>query len=48
MNLWRGFIEDQAGERLDHVKEMLTDQRDFAKFARSVIARYGLWRSVGR
>ena len=47
MELWRGFIEDQAGGRLDHVAEVLDDQRAFAKFAREVIADLGYGDQLG-
>ncbi len=47
MELWRGFIEDQAGGRLDHVNDVLSDQRAFAKFAREVIADLGYGDQLG-
>ncbi len=47
MELWRGFIEDQAGGRLDHVTDVLSDQRAFAKFAREVIADLGYGDQLG-
>ena len=47
MELWRGFIEDQAGETLEDLGEVLADQRSFAKFARQVIADLGYGDQLG-
>jgi cobaltochelatase CobT len=47
MNLWRGFIEDQAGERLEDLGEVLADQKQFAKFARSLIRDLGYGDQLG-
>ena len=37
MELWRGFIEDQAGGTLEGLQDKLHDQAAFARFARKVI-----------
>jgi cobaltochelatase CobT len=47
MNLWRGFIEEQAGERLGSLDEVLADQKLFAKFARSLIQDLGYGDQLG-
>jgi cobaltochelatase CobT len=47
MNLWRGFIEEQAGTRLGGLDEVLADQRSFAKFARSLIRDLGYGDQLG-
>jgi cobaltochelatase CobT len=47
MDLWRGFIEDQAGDRLDDLKDILSDQTEFAKFARKVISDLGYGDQLG-
>jgi cobaltochelatase CobT len=47
MNLWRGFIENQAGSRLDDLQEVLSDQKTFAKFARSLIQDLGYGDQLG-
>ncbi|MCL3882646.1 cobaltochelatase subunit CobT [Marivita sp. GX14005] len=47
MNLWRGFIEDQAGGKLEDVQDVLSDQAAFARFARSVITDLGYGDQLG-
>lgn len=47
MDLWRGFIEDHAGETLDNVTDLLADQQAFAKFARQMIADLGYADQLG-
>ena len=47
MNLWRGFIEDQAGGTLDTLDHVLTDQAAFARLARKVIADLGYGDQLG-
>ncbi|MCI2398620.1 cobaltochelatase subunit CobT [Aliiroseovarius subalbicans] len=47
MNLWRDFIEGQAGETLEDLNATLSDQREFAKFARQVIDDLGYGDQLG-
>ncbi|ALG89844.1 MULTISPECIES: cobaltochelatase subunit CobT [Actibacterium] len=47
MELWRGFIEEQAGDTLDNLEETLTDQSAFARFARQVIRDLGYGDQLG-
>ncbi|SFA80129.1 cobaltochelatase CobT subunit [Poseidonocella pacifica] len=47
MQLWRGFIEEQAGDTLEDVKERLADQADFARFARRIIQDLGYGDQLG-
>ncbi|RYH02696.1 cobaltochelatase subunit CobT [Salipiger sp. IMCC34102] len=47
MDLWRGFIENQAGGTLDNLGDTLSDQRAFAKFARQVISDLGYGDQLG-
>ena len=47
MNLWRGFIEESCGDRLDSLTDMLSDQREFAKFARKLIEDLGYGDQLG-
>ncbi|SFL94199.1 cobaltochelatase subunit CobT [Shimia aestuarii] len=47
MELWRGFIEQSAGEHLDDLQEMLSDQQGFAKFARQIIEDLGYGDQLG-
>lgn len=47
MNLWREYIETQAGETLEGLQERLEDQADFARFARQVIADLGYGDQLG-
>ena len=47
MELWRGFIEEQAGGTLDDMDSVLNDQSQFAKFARQVITDLGYGDQLG-
>ncbi|SNX69156.1 cobaltochelatase CobT subunit [Cereibacter ovatus] len=47
MNLWRGFIEGQAGETLQSLDEVLGDQAAFARLARRVISDLGYGDQLG-
>ncbi|MGR3512636.1 MAG: cobaltochelatase subunit CobT [Paracoccaceae bacterium] len=47
LDLWRGFIEDQAGETLENLDDMLDDQAAFARFARQVITDLGYGDQLG-
>ncbi|PVA07028.1 cobaltochelatase subunit CobT [Thalassorhabdomicrobium marinisediminis] len=47
MDLWRGFIEDNAGGTLEGLEDTLEDQTAFAKFARQVIADMGYGDQLG-
>ena len=47
MDLWRGFIEEQAGDTLEDLSETLSDQAGFARFARQVIEDLGYGDQLG-
>ena len=47
MDLWRGFIEDQAGGTLEDLSAKLSDQKEFARFARQVIEDLGYGDQLG-
>ena len=47
MELWRGFIEEQASGTLDNLENALSDQRQFAKFARQIISDLGYGDQLG-
>ncbi len=47
MNLWRGYIEEQAGGTLEKLDEILSDQAEFAKFTRQVIKDLGYGDQLG-
>lgn len=47
MELWRGFIEEQAGDTLDSLRDTLADQAAFARLARQVIADLGYGDQLG-
>ncbi|MXQ06637.1 cobaltochelatase subunit CobT [Alphaproteobacteria bacterium GH1-50] len=47
MELWRGFIEEQAGGTLDGLKAALADQSNFARFTRQVITDLGYGDQIG-
>ena len=47
MELWRGFIEDQAGGTLENLNDILEDQSAFAKFARQMISDLGYGDQLG-
>ncbi|EDM71171.1 aerobic cobaltochelatase CobT subunit [Roseobacter sp. AzwK-3b] len=47
MNLWRDFIEQQAGGTLENLEKTLADQTEFARFARKVIEDLGYGDQLG-
>ncbi|WP_095589982.1 cobaltochelatase subunit CobT [Actibacterium ureilyticum] len=47
MELWRGFIEEQAGGTLEGLEDTLNDQAAFARFARQVIDDLGYGDQLG-
>ncbi len=47
MDLWRPFIEGQAGGSLDHIGETLADQAAFARLARQIIKDLGYGDQLG-
>ncbi len=47
MELWRPFIEEQAGGTLEDLGDVLNDQAAFAKFARQVITDLGYGDQLG-
>ncbi len=47
MELWRGYIEQQAGGTLEDLQEILDDQSAFAKFARQIIKDLGYGDQLG-
>jgi cobaltochelatase CobT len=47
MNLWRGFMEEQAGQTLENIDHVLADQAAFARLARKVIADLGYGDQLG-
>ncbi|MBC7165304.1 MAG: cobaltochelatase subunit CobT [Roseovarius sp.] len=47
MDLWRDFIEKQAGGTLENLHDMLADQADFARLARRVIEDLGYGDQLG-
>ena len=47
MELWRPFIEDQAGGTLDDLQAKLSNQTEFAKFARQMIEDLGYGDQLG-
>ena len=47
MNLWRGFIEEQAGGSLENLGDALADQAAFARLTRKVIADLGYGDQLG-
>ncbi|MBE0453326.1 cobaltochelatase subunit CobT [Roseovarius autotrophicus] len=47
MDLWRGFIEEQAGGTLEKLQDILADQSDFARFARRMIEDLGYGDQLG-
>ncbi len=47
LNLWRGFIEEQGGNTLETLDEMLPDQAAFARLARRLIADLGYADQLG-
>ena len=47
MDLWRPFIEEQAGGTLENIEALLDDQTAFAKLARQVIRDLGYGDQLG-
>ena len=47
MELWRGFIEEQAGGTLENIDHVLADQAAFARLARKVISDLGYGDQLG-
>ena len=47
MDLWRGFIENQAGTTLGELQDILDDQAAFARFARQIIDDLGYGDQLG-
>ncbi|MBE9638411.1 cobaltochelatase subunit CobT [Salipiger mangrovisoli] len=47
MELWRGFIEEQAGGTLEDLQAKLADQAAFARFARQIITDLGYGDQLG-
>ena len=47
MDLWRPYIEEQAGGTLEGLQKALTDQADFARFTRQVITDLGYGDQIG-
>lgn len=47
MELWRGYIEGQAGGTLDALQDTLADQSAFARFARQIIDDLGYGDQLG-
>ncbi|MBM1815436.1 cobaltochelatase subunit CobT [Pseudosulfitobacter pseudonitzschiae] len=47
MEMWRGFIEEQAGVTLDNLEKTLSDQADFARFSRQIIKDLGYGDQIG-
>ncbi|MCC5976378.1 MAG: cobaltochelatase subunit CobT [Rubellimicrobium sp.] len=47
LDLWRGFLEEHCGDRLEGLEAVLSDQREFAKFARGLIADLGYGDQLG-
>ncbi len=47
LDLWRGFIEGEAGDTFEKLDEVLADQAGFARLARQVIADLGYGDQLG-
>jgi cobaltochelatase CobT len=47
MDLWRGFIEEQAGGTLEGLQDILADQAGFARLARRIIEDLGYGDQLG-
>jgi len=47
LDLWRGFIEDQAGGNFDDLQDVLADQAAFARLTRQVIEDLGYGDQLG-
>ena len=46
-DLWRGFVEEQAGATLETLQDVLADQAAFARFARKMIEDLGYGDQLG-
>ncbi|MCE0505371.1 MULTISPECIES: cobaltochelatase subunit CobT [unclassified Roseivivax] len=47
MELWRGHIEDKAGDTLENLGEKLADQSEFSRFTRRMITDLGYGDQLG-
>ena len=47
VEMWRGVIEDKAGDKLDRLSDMLSDQQAFARLTRDVIASLDMADELG-
>ncbi|MEL6585678.1 MAG: cobaltochelatase subunit CobT [Pseudomonadota bacterium] len=47
LDLWRGFIEESTGDRLEDLQDILADQAAFAKLARQLIDDLGYGDQLG-
>jgi len=47
MNLWRPFMQAEAGQTLENVNEVLSDQAEFSRFARQIIKDLGYGDQLG-
>ncbi len=47
LNLWRDFLETQAGKTIENVSDQLEDQSQFARFSRQVITDLGYGDQLG-
>ncbi|WP_026756450.1 cobaltochelatase subunit CobT [Sediminimonas qiaohouensis] len=47
MEQWRGFIEQEAGATLEQLQDKLSDQAEFARFARRIIEDLGYGDQLG-
>ena len=47
MDLWRGFIDEQAGDTLDSLDDVLNDQAAFARLTRALITDLGYGDQLG-
>jgi cobaltochelatase CobT len=47
MDLWRGFIEEHCGDRLEGIGELIGDQAAFARLARNIIRDLGYGDQLG-
>ena len=47
MDLWQGFIEEQAGGTLEDLQDKLADQSAFARFSRQIIRDLGYGDQLG-
>jgi cobaltochelatase CobT len=47
LDLWRGFIEEATGDRLESLQDVLADQQAFARLARQLIEDLGYGDQLG-